>query len=102
MKELLLQTVENDQKQFLGESLQLELALTEYALGHEYKLMELDGKPPSFWKKETLMEELENLKVAYFQTRARMHEIAPERLFAVEEQIKLQKDILREDKICLQ
>jgi hypothetical protein len=70
--------------------LDLEMALQNASLAHEYTRLELENLPPSFQEIE-LAEKLENYKKVYFSARRHLALYYPERLEELEKQLMDQK-----------
>jgi hypothetical protein len=70
--------------------LDLEMALQNASLAHEYTRLELENLQPSFQEIE-LAEKLENYKKAYFSARHFLALYYPERLEELEKQLMDQK-----------
>ena len=70
--------------------LDLEMALQNASLAHEYTRLQLENLEPSFQEIE-LAEKLENYKKAYFSARRYLALYYPERLEELEKQLIDQK-----------
>lgn len=81
-------------------AIELEAALTRSAFGHEYTLMHLNEFTP-YSKRQEILHQLEEFKNAYFYARERLLEMNPEKLGAIEEDLRFQKDTVLRNNVTL-
>lgn len=74
----------------------LEAILMQSAFGHEYALMNLADSLP-YTRRQAVMAELEHHKATYFWAREKFSLLNPVKLAAVEEDLRLQKQVLFAD-----
>lgn len=84
----------------LQEIVGLEVVMTHSAFGHEYALMNLKESTP-YSKKIELLARMDFHKQAYFVARQKMERINPERLEKIEEDLRLQKEVILRNSIVL-
>ncbi len=77
--------------------LELEATLTRSAFGHEYALMHLT-EYTSYSQQMEILAQLEQHRQNYFWARERLLKMNPEKLIAIEEDLRYQKEsILRQN-----
>jgi hypothetical protein len=81
-------------------STQLSLVLTRSSLAHQYALISL-SESADFNNKEENISKLEEAKRQYFTARELLSEINPEKLFAIETEIRIQKEVVFAEKVLL-
>jgi hypothetical protein len=80
-------------------SVKLAVAMTEATFGHEYALLSLEEKNASYTEQQMILGQLEGHKRRYFGARKLLKQLDPQRLSALEEELRLQKEtIFREKK----
>lgn len=88
---LLLPLMESEIKELAGENLvNLQMVLASSSMNHEYVRQAYD-RTHSFARKQELLIEMSNLKNLYFAARNKLALHHPERLDAIERELKFQK-----------
>ena len=80
--------------------LELEVVLTKSAFGHEYALMNL-SENTSFLNQQQILVQLEEHKKNYFWARDLMEKMNPEKLKAIEDDIRFQKEMILSQAVTL-
>lgn len=77
----------------------LQMVLVTSSMNHEYTRKAL-SKTRSYGKREDLLARMSHLKRLYFTARQRLAQLQPERLEALENELRLQKQtVLSEDSL---
>lgn len=83
------------------QKVELEVVLTQSSFGFEYARLNLQ-EAGSVFQQQALLWELESYQKAYLDAREELSVIDPDRLLAVEDEIKLQKQNIFEALCTLQ